>query len=61
MLRRLKSPQDEEELMIQNIFNFLQIPIESQSMDLQYWQYFASPWACNIEYERRQLELTRYL
>lgn len=59
MVKRLKAPKDGEERMLQNYYNSLQIPIESQCMDLHYWQYFSSPWAANIEFERRHLELTR--
>ena len=59
-MKRLKSPKDGEERIMQNCYNRLKIPIESQSMDLHYWQYFSSPWAANIEFETRHQELTRY-
>ena len=60
VMKRLKSPKDGEERIMLNYYNRLKIPIESQSMDLHYWQYFSSPWAANIEFETRHQELTRY-
>ena len=59
VMKRLKAPKDGEERIMQNCYNRLKIPIESQSMDLHYWQYFSSPWAANIEFETRHQELTR--
>ena len=59
-MKRLKAPKDGEERIMQNCYNRLKIPIESQSMDLHYWQYFSSPWAANIEFETRHHDLTRY-
>ena len=57
---RIKAPQDADARVLRRMFNDLQIPVESKPTSFQYWQYFASPWACNIEDEERHLEITRY-
>jgi len=71
ILKRIKAPKDDEErdqgTVIKSVYDALNITlkdidmIDMNSVRMQYWQFFSSPWASSIEYEQRHLELARQM
>ena len=66
ILNRIESPKTGEERVqgsvIKSIYDALNIDlnkVDMKKIQLNYWQFFSSPWASNIEYEERHLELTK--